>query len=693
MISPAAAIWRTICITLFCASSTSARLTIVISAISSRIVSAARCDMVARHMSTISSSAPLSAIASWAASTERSTLLRLFLSRSRRFSKMNISSSIAWARMRSCFLSERSVRSESCFGIFFMIFATSLGPPIACLATRWPSTLALASTDSRSSIAAAGTEGSCAARSTRSAWRISSSVSIARAATSGTSTDRISAPTCGCSLASKPLIASTSIQRSISSDAALRCGATAARILSPRTLPTASLITVGMRVSAPIASALTSRLRVTKRSSACPICCSLALAVSNIDFASWRTSSGASCFRIVAASLSSSSINRMAAADDPSIAGVAATVSISAASGTGALLHQVADDERGARRILADKGADKVGARFIAWRLFDHFERDFAATLSIGEGGAIGRGEQRRLERLILFGALGGALLGGADHRAADEQEGEQGREDGTDLLDQRHEPALVVKSGRAVLDLRKGALVDRDQVAARRVITDRTLDQRVDLGEVGLGQRLLALVERDGDRDTAQLALRGMGYRNLAPDFIGARGIFIAFGAGCRGRAGGDRLRSGRGDGRRLRRLVRQRAGDADGGGVACPAGRACDLFAGQRAVVFGEAFARRLAFRHIDVGMDLDGVIAGAEHRAEQRVERAAEPILDLKLELEGLHVAAARRVRQQRAALVDHRHLIGVHAGDRRSDKETDRLHLAVGKRAAVLERQHD
>ena len=35
-------------------------------------------------------------------------------------------------------------------------------------------------------------------RSTRSAWSTSSSVSIARAATSGTSTDRISAPTCGC---------------------------------------------------------------------------------------------------------------------------------------------------------------------------------------------------------------------------------------------------------------------------------------------------------------------------------------------------------------------------------------------------------------------------------------------------------------------------------------------------------------
>src|SRR3546814_20623738 len=54
--------------------------------------------------------------------------------------------------------------------------------------------------------------------------------------------------------------------------------------------------------------------------------------------------------------------------------------------------------------------------------------------------------------------------------------------------------------------------------------------------------------------------------------------------------------------------------------------------------------------------------------------------------------LHVAARSCVRQQRAALVDDRHLFGVPAGHRRGDAETDRLHLAVRKRAAVLERQH-
>src|SRR3546814_10779037 len=61
-------------------------------------------------------------------------------------------------------------------------------------------------------------------------------------------------------------------------------------------------------------------------------------------------------------------------------------------------------------------------------------------------------------------------------------------------------------------------------------------------------------------------------------------------------------------------------------------------------------------------------------------------------LQLQLERLHVAARSCVRQQRAALVDDRHLFGVHAGHRRGDEKTDRLHLAVRKRAAVLERQH-
>ena len=65
------------------------------------------------------------------------------------------------------------------------------------------------------------------------------------------------------------------------------------------------------------------------------------------------------------------------------------------------------------------------------------------------------------------------------------------------------------------IVDLRKGALVDRDQVAARRVITDRTLDQRVDLGEVG--RRLLdhlaaiagAVAELEKNSDWVVLPLR----------------------------------------------------------------------------------------------------------------------------------------------------------------------------------------
>src|SRR3546814_20083843 len=66
---------------------------------------------------------------------------------------------------------------------------------------------------------------------------------------------------------------------------------------------------------------------------------------------------------MVAASLSSSSINRIAAAEDPSMAGFAGTGS--RASGTGALLHQLAHDKRGAPRILANEGPDQSGARLI----------------------------------------------------------------------------------------------------------------------------------------------------------------------------------------------------------------------------------------------------------------------------------------------------------------------------------------
>src|SRR3546814_13868216 len=66
----------------------------------------------------------------------------------------------------------------------------------------------------------------------------------------------------------------------------------------------------------------------------------------------------------------------MAAADDPSIAGRVGAGS--RASGTGALLHQLAHDERGALRILADAGADQIGAGLIARRGPDHLQRVLA---------------------------------------------------------------------------------------------------------------------------------------------------------------------------------------------------------------------------------------------------------------------------------------------------------------------------
>src|SRR5690606_10187780 len=133
-----------------------------------------------------------------------------------------------------------------------------------------------------------------------------------------------------------------------------------------------------MRVSAPTASALTERLRVTKRSSAWSISLSVALAVSNIAFASWRTSSGPRCLRIAAASLSSSSMRRIAAAAEPSTGRDGATPRAGSSSATGTLLHQLAHDERGAGRILPDKFADQIRARLVAWRGLYHFERDFA---------------------------------------------------------------------------------------------------------------------------------------------------------------------------------------------------------------------------------------------------------------------------------------------------------------------------
>src|SRR3546814_16750665 len=89
---------------------------------------------------------------------------------------------------------------------------------------------------------------------------------------------------------------------------------------------------------------------------------------------------------------------------------------------------------------------------------------------------------------------------------------------------------------------------------------------------------------------------------------------------------------------------------------------------------------------------GVDLGGKSAGAEHGGEQGVGREVKAVRDLKLQLESVHVAAARGVVEQRAALVDDRHLIGGQAGNRRGDEETERLHLAVRKRAAVLQRQH-
>src|SRR3546814_20885243 len=112
----------------------------------------------------------------------------------------------------------------------------------------------------------------------------------------------------------------------------------------------------------------------------------------------------------------------------------------------------------------------------------------------------------------MLFGARGGALLRRADHRTADEQKGEQRGEDRADLLDEGQEPALIVEGGRRVFDLYERALVDRDDVAARGVIADRTLPKAVDLGEAGLRPGLLDLFQPHGEIGRA--SCRGRGWQ-----------------------------------------------------------------------------------------------------------------------------------------------------------------------------------
>src|SRR3546814_1868395 len=93
------------------------------------------------------------------------------------------------------------------------------------------------------------------------------------------------------------------------------------------------------------------------------------------------------------------------------------------------------------------------------------------------------------------------------------------------------------------------------------------------------------------------------------------------------------NRLRPLGGHRRRLRRLVRQCAGNADGGGAGA-AGRTGDPLAGQRAVILGKAFARRLAFGHVDVGVDLDGIIRSEEHTSElQSLMRISSAVFCLK------------------------------------------------------------
>src|SRR3546814_11831323 len=105
-------------------------------------------------------------------------------------------------------------------------------------------------------------------------------------------------------------------------------------------------------------------------------------------------------------------------------------------------------------------------------------------------------------------------------------------------LFDQRQEPALVPEGGFGLRDLDEGTLADRDHVAACGVKTDRALHQILDLGDVGLAQRLRSLVARDRARPAAPLPLRLVGSRHPAADLIGAPRPFVPTRAGGARRA-----------------------------------------------------------------------------------------------------------------------------------------------------------
>ena len=92
----------------------------------------------------------------------------------------------------------------------------------------------------------------------------------------------------------------------------------------------------------------------------------------------------------------------------------------------------------------------------------------------------------------------------------------------------------------------------------------------------------------------------------------------------------------------------------------------------------------------------MDLGGEIAVADDRRQQRGDRLAGAVLDLGLDRDllvgAVGVAALVGGAEQMAGLIDHRHVVGRHAADRRGDEMHDRLDLTGAERLARTQRQH-
>ena len=243
-----------------------------------------------------------------------------------------------------------------------------------------------------------------------------------------------------------------------------------------------------------------------------------------------------------------------------------------------------------------------------------------------------------------------------------------------------------------------KGVRGNGDDITARCIEAYRPFYERFDrrniLGSSGL--YAFDLTQRDCNRQAAQTPGWLVRHGNLTTD-VERAGVGLVARTGCRRRLAFGLDRRGQLAARRrghLRcewRLVRQCARNADCRGRRCRARRLVTLFTAQSAVVFGIGFARRLALGRIEVGVDFDRVILGTNHGTEQRRDGAAGSILDLGL-LGEIAVVECITLREQGAALIHDRDLVGPEPGHRGRDQMADSANLCLSKRPPGLERQH-